>query len=88
MTLSPLPRSRVSKKPSAIQPLGAVGGVDVLADPFDLGFEGVDDRGVDAGVVDPGDGFSVVGEVFGQANGGLLVVSGPSDFCEPFTLPR
>jgi len=62
--------------------------LSVLADPFDLGFEGVDDQGVDDDAFDPGDGLSVVGEVFGQANGGLRVVSGPSDSYEPFTLPR
>jgi len=54
------------------EPLGAAGEVLVLADPFDLGFEGVDDESVDAGAFDPGDGFGAVGEVFGEPNGGLL----------------
>lgn len=45
--------------------LGAACEVFVLSDPFYLGCEGVDDQGVDAGALDPGDALSCVGEVIG-----------------------
>jgi hypothetical protein len=42
-----------------------------LTDPLDLGFEGVNNQGVDAGARDPGDGFGIVGEFFRESDGGL-----------------
>src|SRR5258708_37398166 len=54
------------------QPLRPRREVLVAPDPLDLGGQRLDNEGVDAGALDPGDGLGGVGQLVGEAHGGLL----------------